>query len=174
MKVGANVIFRVEKLGKLPDGKAIADGKRKISDEICFIGIEERTFDDIAGDGIGAVEDEEDDVALGGFFHAVRHRGGVGIEANTRVLNIEHQSIDTLEHVVGGAERFAVQAVSRKTRGTVARRGNLFVEVTGEAVLGAEERDEVHAGRVRKEIDRGAALRIEASVIGDETDVLSP
>jgi hypothetical protein len=31
----------------------------------------------------------------------------------------------------------------------------------------------MHAGRARKDFDRGAALRIEAGVVGDEADVLT-
>jgi hypothetical protein len=40
-------------------------------------------------------------------------------------------------------------------------------------MLGAEERNQVHAGGAREDLDRGAALRIEACVVGDKADVLS-
>jgi hypothetical protein len=40
-------------------------------------------------------------------------------------------------------------------------------------MLGAEERHELHAGRVSEKISSAAALRVQAGVIGDQTDVFA-
>src|ERR1700674_2000782 len=173
VEIGADVVFPVEELREFSDGEAIAHGKGKVTLETGCVPGEYRTLDDIAADGIGPVEKKKGDVELGGFFHAVRHGDRIREEAHAGVRKVEDERVNAFEHVVGGAERFAVEAVDGKTGGGVTRGGNFFVEVSGETVFGAEERNEMHAGRARENLDRGAALRIETRVIGDEADVFT-
>jgi hypothetical protein len=48
-----------------------------------------------------------------------------------------------------------------------------FIVAAGEAMLRAEERDELDAGRAGQLIDRAAAKSVLPSVIRDEADVLA-
>ncbi len=47
------------------------------------------------------------------------------------------------------------------------------VNVAGNAVLGTEQRHELHARRVREHIDRPPSRRIDARLIRDQTHALS-
>jgi len=38
---------------------------------ICFVGVEHRAFYDFTPERIGTVENEESDLAFGGFLHAI-------------------------------------------------------------------------------------------------------
>lgn len=172
VKVAIDVIFRIEELRKLADGKSVAHRKRKICGETGFVGVEHRTFDNVAADRIGAIKYEKSNVPLGGFFHAVTHGCGVGVEAHAGVLHVKDEGIDAAEHFVGGTIVFAVEAKDGEAGGGIFGGGNFFVVAAGEAVLRAEERDELHAWGVGEQVDRAATLRIEAGVIGDQADVL--
>jgi hypothetical protein len=67
--------------------------------------------------------------------------------------------------------RIAVDAVDVYARGAIDRIAHrIDVDFSGRAVFGAEYRHELDAGRFGENIDRPAALDIETSVVGDNTD----
>ena len=67
--------------------------------------------------------------------------------------------------------RVAVDAVDVYARGAIDRIPHrIDVEFSGHAVFGAEYRHELDAGRFGENIDRPAALGIETSLVGDNTD----
>jgi len=103
------VILGVEKLGELANREAIPDRQWKISDEICFVGVEHRPSTISPPSGFGTVEHEESDVAFGGFLHAISHRGRVGVKPDTGVLNVEDERVNPSSIFLGGTERFAIK-----------------------------------------------------------------
>src|SRR3981189_1422938 len=67
--------------------------------------------------------------------------------------------------------RVAVNAVDGYARGAIDRIAHrIDVEFPGHAVFGAEYRHELDAGRFGENINRPAALDIETSVVGDNTE----
>src|SRR5882672_9279396 len=67
--------------------------------------------------------------------------------------------------------RVAVDAVDVYARGAIDRIAHrIDVEFSGHAMFGAEYRHELDAGRFGENIDRPAALDIDSSVVGDNTD----
>ena len=85
---------------------------------------------------------------LGCGFHAIAHGGRKGVEANARVLQVEHQRVDAFQHIVGGRA------------------------FSGNSMLGAENGNELHSLRVGQDVDRAAPLRVDAGLIGDQPDML--
>ena len=83
--------------------------------KIRFVWIENRPFDNFSAERIRPVQYEERDIALRGFLHAITHGRGVGIEADTGILNIEDQCVDALQHFVRRSPRFAIEAVNGQT-----------------------------------------------------------
>ena len=146
VKVGADVIFGVEKLGELANREAVTHWQWKISDEICLVGVEHRAFHDFTAERIGTVENEESDLALGGFLHAVSHRCRVGVKPDAGVLNVEDERVDAFEHFIGGAERFAIETMDGKSGGGVFGGSDLFIVAAGEAVFRTEESNQLNPG----------------------------
>jgi len=69
------------------------------------------------------------------------------------------------------ARRVTVDAVDVYARGAIDRIAHrIDVEFSGHAVFGAEYGHELDAGRFGENIDRPAALHIETSLVGDNTD----
>jgi len=146
VKVGADVIFGVEKLGELANREAVTHRQRKISDEICFVGVQHRPFHDFTAERIGTVENEESDLAFGGFLHAVSHRCRVRVKPDARVLNVEDKRVDPLEHFIRGTERFAIETMDGKSGGGIFGRSDLFIVAAGEAVFRTEESNQLNPG----------------------------
>ena len=92
---------------------------------------------------------------------------------NRYVLQINDDGVDSLEHGVGEPLRLAVKRVDGEARLLVAGGGDLVVEDAADAVLGAEEGDELHARGIVQQIDRGLAVARAAGVIGQEADALA-
>ena len=146
VQIAVDMIFAVEKLRELADRERVSNRHRIIADEICFVGIEHRPFDDFAAKKIRPVQDVEGDVVLGGFFHAIGHRRRVGVEAHAGVLYIENERVDP-EAFRPWGEAFRHRGCRWAVRSRIFGGGNLFVGAAGDSVLGAEQRDELHAGR---------------------------
>ena len=173
VKIGVDVIFGVEELRKFADGEGVADGDGIVGDEAGFVRVENGAFDDVAGKRIGAIEDKEGDVVFRGFFHAVAHGGGVGVEANAGVLNVENKCVNALQHVVGGAEVFTIEAEDGEASGGILGGRDFFIGVARDAVFGAEKRDQMNTGSFSEEFDGGTLLEIHAGVIGDHADIFA-
>ena len=109
----------------------------------------------------------------GSFFQRIGHAGNIGVESGANILNIEDQRVDALEHFIGWTARIAVQAVNRQASRGILRGDHVFVGAAGEPVLGAEQRDELHARCVRQQVDVAAAERIQTRMIGNQPDVFA-
>ncbi len=172
-EIGIDVIFGVVELREFADGERITHGDGIVGDETGFVRIEHGPFEDVATQGIGAVEHKEGNAVFRGFLHAVGHRGGVGIEANTGILDVENERINIFQHVVGGTQLVAIEAVDGEPGRRIFGGRDLVNVVAGDAVLGTEQRDQLNSGRLREELHGGAPLKIHAGVIGDETDMFA-
>ena len=114
MQLGADVILGVEKLREFPDRQPVAHRQRKVRHEIGFVRIEHRSFDNFSAKKVRPVEDKEGDFAFRGFLHAITHRCRIRVEPHARVLNIEDQRINTLEHFLRGTPRLPIKTVNGK------------------------------------------------------------
>ena len=134
------------------------------------IGIHHGALDHAAGDGIGTVEDDHGDVAAARLLQDVEQRRQVGVVAHADVLDVEDEHADAVEHVARRPSRRAVEAPDRPAGGRIAAVRHVRVDVATDAVLGREDRGEAHPGRIREEIDRSAALGVDARLVRDEPD----
>jgi len=75
-------------------------------------------------------------VPLGCFFHRIRHRRRVSVEAHAGILNIEDEGVEALEHFIGRPARLAVQTENRESGCGIGRGWHSLVSLAGEAVLG--------------------------------------
>src|SRR6266481_3673453 len=144
VKIGADVILGVEKLGELADRQAVPHRRWKISDEICFVGVEHRAFHDFTAERIGTVENEESDLAFGGFLHAISHRCRVRVKPDAGVLNVEDECVNALEHFIRGTERFAIETMDGKAGGGIFGGSDLFIVAAGEAMLRTEQSNQLN------------------------------
>src|SRR6266581_4238692 len=144
VQVRPNVIFGVEELREFADRQRVAHRQRKVGDEIRLVRIEHRAFDSFPAKGVRPVEHEKSDISLRGFLHAIRHGHRVGVKPNARVLDIEDQRVDALEHFVGRPERFSIQAIHRETRRGILRGRHSFISAAGQSVLRAEQSNNLH------------------------------
>ena len=100
-------------------------------------------------------------------LHRISHRRNVRVEAHAGILNIEHQRIETREHGVRGPLGFSVQAVNGQARRFIRGGRNTRIEIAAEPVLRAEQCHQLHARRVRQQINRAAAIAVDPSLIGN-------
>ena len=112
---------------------------------------------------------------LGRFLHAVRHRRDVGVEAHAGVLNVENEHVDSLQHrdPSAGASRRRGCRFGKPVALSVAF-ATFASDSARNSVLGTENRDELHAIRVRQHINRAPPMRIDACLIRDQPDALAP
>src|SRR5579859_1641708 len=110
---------------------------------------------------------------LRGGFHRIAHRGDESVEAHARILNVVDESVDALQHLIRGAPRFAIQTVNRQAGGGIGAGRDVRVLFAEDAVLGAENRDEFYAGRVRENVDGAPAGAVHAGFIRDQADALA-
>src|SRR5260370_3018492 len=89
VKVGADVILGVEKLGELSNREAITQRQGKITNEIRSISIEHGAFHDFTAQRVRPVEDKEGNVAFGGLLHAISHPCGVRVKPHAGGLNVK-------------------------------------------------------------------------------------
>jgi hypothetical protein len=88
-------------------------------------------------------------------------------------LQVEDQGVETLQHFVGGAARVAVEAEELQACGGIGGVSDFGVDLAGDAVLGAEERDKFYIVRVGEDVNRAAALRVHPCLIGDQADAFA-
>jgi len=67
----------------------------------------------------------------------------------------------------------AVEAEDGQAGRGVFGRAELFIGVSGDAMLRTEEGHDLHAGSVGEDVDRGALLIVEPGVIGNQADVFA-
>ena len=147
-EVRADLLLAVEQLRHLAHRQAVTDRHRPASSRRT-----PRAASSSAGPsiwtppiGFGPIEHDDFDLARRRFLHHVRHRRHVGVEARADVLQIDHDGVQTVEHVGCRPLRRAVERMDRQARALVLRRRHGGVENAADAVLRAEERDELGAG----------------------------
>ena len=135
----------------------------------------QRAFDLPAVHGIRAIEHHDGNLLPRGLLHHVAHRELIGVEADADVLQIDDDGIEAGE---GSFDRPAgaaliEQGVNRQTRLLILRRRHIVIEHAADAVLGTEERDQLHIGSGMEKIDRRLPVTRSAGVIGHEADAFA-
>jgi len=69
------------------------------------------------------------------MIRPVSHGGYVGIEAHSRILNIKHERIDPVEHVVARTDQRAVETVERQRGRRLHARRDTMIDVAVKSVL---------------------------------------
>src|SRR6185436_4214834 len=104
-------------------------------------------FDRDTVDGVDAVEHNEFDPCFGRSLHTEAHGGRVSIKATADVLNVVDQRVETLELFGRGRAARTIKTVHRKTCFFVGAVVNLLIELSTDAMLGAEECFQFHLWR---------------------------
>ena len=113
MEIDINVILCIKKLRQFPNRQPVAHGQREIGHEAGLLCVQHRPFNDFSGQWVGPVQYIKLYSAFRGLFHAIAHRACIRIKSNSGILHIEHQRINSLQHIVGVPQVFAVKAIDR-------------------------------------------------------------
>ena len=151
VEVAADLRLDVEQLRQFAQRHAVPRRHRRdVAGEPDAALVERGAFDLPAANRVRAVEHDDANLPLRRLLHHVRHRRAVGVEADAHVLQIDHERVDALQHLVGGTPRRAVERMDDQARLLVLRRRDVLVDDAANAVLGAEERDERDVGLRRR------------------------
>lgn len=163
--------FNFEKVSQFADGHPVTNRQTMKADEGLLAFIQHRAANVYAVDRIRAVENNKSDVAVSGSLHRVAHRRNIGIEARTDVLNIKHNSIDTLEHRRRWSSNVSVKTQYRNTgSGFNVIRDMRNVEFAAEAVFRTEDFHELDVLGVVQMANRALPMSIDTGVIGNQRD----
>ena len=128
-----------------------------------------------AADRVGPVEDDEARPCLHGGLHGRVHRPDVGVEARTRVLDVEHDGVhaggpEHRGHLVGAG---AVGVVDRDAGARVRVRALRVAGLGGapKAVLGAEDAPDVDGPGLVHLVDDRPQVGEYAGGVGDDPDL---
>ena len=151
----------------------VGDAKR--ADAAEPLAVEQRAVHLQAAEGIGAVEDDDLDVALKAGLHRVAHDNVERVGAHTDVLQINHERVEAGELGLGGLAVGAVQGIDGQAGASVHRVGDVGAGLVGavDAVLGAEERDEPDVWRAAEDINRALAAPVHAGGMCEQADALA-
>ncbi len=124
---------------------------------------------------IRAIEHHDGDLLLRRLLHHVAHRELIGVEANADVLEIHDDGVEAGEGSLDRPPRAALveQGVNRQARLLILRRRHIVIEHAADAVLGTEERNQLHVGCSVEKIDRRFPVARSAGVIRDEADAFT-
>ena len=152
-------------LRQFADGHAVTHRSLPIADERLASRIGDGPLHVDSTDGIGPIEHEDRLLCLRGCFKKIPERTLVGVEAHANVLNVVDNRIQIGKFFGSGPPfrvRVAVDAIDGNAgRGIVRVANGGGVECAGNAVLGAEDRLELNAGRMCENIRSALAVRIE-------------
>ena len=163
-----------EHLRQFADRHPVAERDRMAANEGAAAVVHPRARDRHAVDRIRPVEHHEGLLVLGSGLHRLEHRGHIRVEPAADVLDVEHDRIDVGEHLRRGSLRLAVEALHRHARLLVlAVRHVGLVERAAGAVLGSEDRHELHAVGLGEQRGGPPPLAVEAGVVGDHRHPLS-
>ncbi len=109
----------IEEPGELGDGHAVAHGHAELADEGLKSGLERRSFDLAAADGVGAVAHDDGEPMTRRGAQAIRHGVDEGVDARANVLQIDDQNVDEAEHLLGRLARLAVEREDRNVAAPV-------------------------------------------------------
>ena len=106
-------------------------------------------------------------------LHRVSHGRDISVETDPGILNVEHQRIKTGKLRIRWPQSISVQAINRQSRCRVPRRRDAFIHRSADPVFRAEQRHQLHARRVREQINRAASLAVNPRLIGDQPHALA-
>ena len=97
--------------------------------------------------GVRAITDDEGLPLFGARLHEVVHRGDIGIEARTDILQIENEEVNIGEHLGGRALALSVEAHHGKSRFLVHTTTYILpcIDLATKAMLGDEETYDIDA-----------------------------
>ena len=115
------------------------------ANEGATVGLQYRAINEVIG--VGAITDDESLPLFGARFHKVVHRGDIGIEACTDILQVEDKEVDIGEHLGGRALALSVEAHYGKSRFLVHATTYILpcIDLTTKAMLGDEEAYDIDA-----------------------------
>ena len=115
------------------------------ANEGATVGLQYRAINEVIG--IGAITDDEGLPLLGTSLHEVVHRGDIGIEARTDILQVEDEEVNIGEHLGGRALALSVEAHHGKSRFLVHTTTYILpcIDLTTKTMLGDEETYDIDA-----------------------------
>jgi len=115
------------------------------ADERATIWLQYRAINEVIG--VRAITDDEGLPLFGARLHEVVHRGDIGIEARTDILQIENEEVNIGEHLGGRALALSVEAHHGKSRFLVHTTTYILpcIDLATKAMLGDEETYDIDA-----------------------------
>jgi len=169
LQVDIDSHFDVEQAGEFAHSHSVTNRQAVKADEGLLAVIQNRASNVYAVDRIRTVEDDKPDVAVSRRLHRVAHRRNVGIEARTDVLNIKHNSIDTVEHRRRWSSNVSVKTQYWNTGSSLnVVRDKRDVEFPAEAVFRTEDFNELDVLGVVQMANRASSMSIDTGVIGNQ------
>ena len=115
------------------------------ANEGATVGLQYRPINEVIG--VGAITDDEGLPLFGASLHQVVHRGDIGIEARTDILQVEDEEVDLGEHLGGRALALSVEAHYGKSRLLVHAAAYILpcIDLATKTMLGDEETYDIDA-----------------------------
>ena len=115
------------------------------TNEGAIVGLQYRAINEVIG--VGAITDDEGLPLLGTSLHEVVHRGDIGIEARTDILQVEDEEVNIGEHLGGRALALSVEAHYGKSRLLVHTATYILpcIDLPTKTMLGDEETYDIDA-----------------------------
>ena len=109
------------------------------TNEGATVGLKYRAINEVIG--VGAITDDEGLPLFSASLHEVVHRGDIGIEARTDILQVEDEEVNIGEHLGGRALALSVEAHHGKSRFLVHTTTYILpcIDLTTKTMLGDEE-----------------------------------
>ena len=115
------------------------------ANEGAAVGLQYRAINEVIG--VRAITDDEGLPLFGARLHEVVHRGDIGIEARTDILQIENEEVNIGEHLGGRALALSVEAHYGKSRLLVHTATYILpcIDLPTKTMLGDEEAYDIDA-----------------------------
>ncbi len=166
--------FAVKEFRQLADRHAVAHRLLRVIHKAFGARLRHRPLHVGPSDRVGTVEHDHFGPRLRRRFEEVSERGLVGVEAHARVLDVVHHGVEVLHHVhrrMPLLHRVAINAVHGNLGCGIDGIADVrSIHGPGDAVLRTEDGDQLHAGRMRKDVDRALALGVESALIRHQPD----
>ena len=115
------------------------------ANEGATVGLQYRAINEVIG--VGAITDDEGLPLFGASLHEIVHRGDIGVEARTDILQVEDKEVDIGEHLGGRALALSVEAHYGKSRLLVHAATYVLpcIDLAPKTMLGDEEAYDIDA-----------------------------
>ena len=175
VQVGFERKFLVEQARQFAHAHAVADGDGVETNEGSECRIQHIAFHGGAANGIGAIEHNEWQAAMGAGGHAQAHGVEVGIEADADILDIEDQSVQVLQHGLVGLAPLPIEAVGQNSGLAVARgvHGDAVGGIAADAVLWSKELHQFDVLDLVQLVGCGPQARVDTRGICDQPQALA-